>query len=82
MIPNGRMASTLGVTGDQLGDRDIEVTAVTALPTASVLDRLAADIAGGTLRVPVQRTYSLEEIPQAIADFARGTIGKLAIAVT
>jgi hypothetical protein len=44
-----------------------------------VLDRLAADVTAGTFRVPIQRTYRLEETAQAIGDFARGTIGKLAI---
>jgi NADPH2:quinone reductase len=82
VMPTGRMASTLGVTGEQLGDRDIEVTTVVAMPTASVLDRLAGEIAAGKLRVPIQRTYRLEETPQAIADFAQGTLGKLAIALT
>jgi NADPH:quinone reductase len=82
VVPNGRMISTLGVTGDQLGDRGIEVTAVIAMPIATVLDRLATEIAAGTLRVPIQRAYRLEETPQAIADFAAGTTGKLAIAVT
>ena len=77
----GRFASTLGVGADQLGDRGLHATAVMAMPTAEVLDRLAADVAAGTLRVAVQRTYTLEEIPQAMKDFARGSLGKLAITI-
>ena len=77
----GRFASTLGVGADQLGDRGLHATAVMAMPTAEVLDRLAADVAAGTLRVAVQRTYKLEETPQAMKDFARGSLGKLAITI-
>jgi hypothetical protein len=35
----------------------------------------------GQLTVPVQRTYSLADVPRALADFAAGTRGKLAISV-
>ncbi len=37
-----------------------------AMPTADVLDRLAAQVAAGTLRVPLQRTYKLEEVLQGL----------------
>jgi hypothetical protein len=52
-----------------------------AMPSAGVLDLLAADVAAGKLLVPIQHTYQLEDVPQAIVDFARGTLGKLAIAI-
>jgi hypothetical protein len=32
--------------------------------------------------VPIQRTYRLEELGQAMADFAAGTRGKLAVSVS
>jgi NADPH:quinone reductase-like Zn-dependent oxidoreductase len=35
----------------------------------------------GQLTVPVQRTYPLADVPRALADFAAGTRGKLAIGV-
>lgn len=79
VAPGGRFASTLGLGPDQLSGKDVEATAVVAMPTAEVLDRLAGEVAEGRLRVPVQRTYKLEEVPQAIADFAAGSLGKLAI---
>jgi NADPH:quinone reductase-like Zn-dependent oxidoreductase len=75
----GRFASTLGIGPDQLGERDVRATAVVAMPTADVLDRLAADVAARRLRVSVQRTYKLEEVPQAMKDYVKGSIGKLAI---
>jgi hypothetical protein len=31
--------------------------------------------------VPVSRTYALAEVPAALADFAAGTVGKLAVTV-
>jgi hypothetical protein len=33
------------------------------------------------LKTPIQRTYRLDEIGQAMADFAAGTHGNLAIAI-
>ena len=75
--PDGRLASTLGFGSDQHPN----AIAVMASPERATLDRLAADVAHGALRVPVARTYRLEETPQALADFGAGTIGKLAVAV-
>jgi NADPH:quinone reductase-like Zn-dependent oxidoreductase len=52
-----------------------------ALPASRSLDRLAAEVVYGQLTVPVQRTYALADVPRALADFAAGTRGKLAISV-
>jgi NADPH:quinone reductase-like Zn-dependent oxidoreductase len=41
----------------------------------------AADVVNGQLTVPVQRSYTLADVPRALADFAAGTRGKLAISV-
>jgi NADPH:quinone reductase-like Zn-dependent oxidoreductase len=81
LVPGGRMASTLGLGPQQLADRPIVATSIVASPTAALLERLAADAAAGRLRVPVQRSYRLEQVPEAIADFATGTLGKLAITI-
>ena len=81
LVAGGRIASTLGLGADQIEGRAVQATAVMALPDAQTLDRLAADVAAGKLTVPVQRTYPLEEVPQAFADFAAGTRGKLAISI-
>ena len=77
----GRFASTLGLSAKDAGREDITVIAVMANPVTATLERLAAAVAEGALRVPVQRTYPLAEAPQAFGDFAAGTIGKLAIRV-
>jgi NADPH:quinone reductase-like Zn-dependent oxidoreductase len=80
LVPGGRMASTPGLPGDQLG-RPVQATPVMALPSTQILGRLAADVVDGQLTVPVQRTYALADVPRALADFEAGTRGKLAISV-
>ena len=81
LVPGGRIASTLGLSGDQLNGRAVQATPVLALPASRTLGRLAADALYGQLSVPVQRTYVLADVPRAVADFAAGTRGKLAISV-
>jgi NADPH2:quinone reductase len=81
LVPNGRFASTLGVGPDQLAGRLLTATSVMANPETSILEQLASAIVAGELRVPIHRTYSLDQIGQAMADFGGGTLGKLAIAV-
>ncbi len=77
--PGGRIASTLGIGPDQFAGRPVTATSIIATPDAERLDRLAADAAAGRLRSSIRRTYRLEEVPQALADFAAGTLGKLAV---
>jgi NADPH:quinone reductase-like Zn-dependent oxidoreductase len=55
---------------------------VMAAPTPENLQRLARSLADGTLRVPVQNTYELEQAPNALT--ALGTThtqGKLGIRI-
>nr|WP_269329726.1 NADP-dependent oxidoreductase [Kineosporia babensis] len=54
---------------------------VMATPTAETLDRLAADVVAGRLRLPVGAAFSLEEAPAAFAAFAGGTLGKIAVSL-
>jgi NADPH:quinone reductase-like Zn-dependent oxidoreductase len=82
LVPGGRFASTLGVGPDQILGRDVQASAVFANPDAARLDRLAADVVAGRLRVPIQRTCQFDELGQAMADFAAGTRGKLAVSVS
>ena len=73
LVPGGRIASTIGLTGDHLGGRAVQAIPVMALPSTQTLERLAAEVVAGTLTVPVQRAYALADVPQALADFAAGT---------
>ncbi|TDO46839.1 NADPH:quinone reductase-like Zn-dependent oxidoreductase [Kribbella sp. VKM Ac-2527] len=75
----GRVASTLGFGPDAVAGRDLTVVPVMADANAATLERLAADVAAGRLRVPVTTTYPLEQAPQAFADFGAGSLGKLGI---
>jgi NADPH:quinone reductase-like Zn-dependent oxidoreductase len=79
--PGGRIASTIGYNQEQAGGRDVVVTAVAATATSETLDTLAAALAAGTLRVPIQNTYSLDDVPAGIADFGVHKVGKLAVSV-
>jgi NADPH:quinone reductase-like Zn-dependent oxidoreductase len=78
----GRFASTLGVGPDQLAGKDLKATAIMAMPTADVLNDLALSVLAGELELPIARTYTLEEAPRAIQDFAQGSLGKLAVAIS
>jgi NADPH:quinone reductase-like Zn-dependent oxidoreductase len=81
LVPGGRIASTVRLPPDQLNGRAVQAMPVMAVPDSRTLERLAADVVHGQLTVPVQRTYSLADVPRALADFAAGTRGKLAISV-
>jgi NADPH:quinone reductase len=75
--PGGRLASPLGAAGEGPGRSN-----PFASPTPANLDRLAQLLDGGSLRVPIQRTFPLlraTAAPRQLAD--RHTQGKLAIAV-
>jgi NADPH:quinone reductase-like Zn-dependent oxidoreductase len=77
LAQGGRIVSTLGYGPD----RHAAAVAVMASPDAATLDRLAADVASGALRVPITRSYALAEVPQALVDFGAPHHGKLAVTV-
>jgi len=81
LVPGGRLATLLGVVPERAAERGITVSSVIANPHGALLTELATAAAGGRLRVPVQRSYALEDVPSAFADFASGTIGKLAVRI-
>jgi NADPH:quinone reductase-like Zn-dependent oxidoreductase len=74
---DARIASPLGAAGEGAGR-----TNVMAVPSTENLQRLSALIADGSLRVPIQATYTLAQAPEALA--ARATThsqGKIAIQI-
>jgi NADPH2:quinone reductase len=81
LVDRGRFASLLSVGPDQFADHNITATAVFASPQRSLLETLAGEVAAGRLRIPVMRSYTLDEVPNAFADFAAGTLGKLAVTI-
>jgi NADPH:quinone reductase len=71
----GRIASSAGAAGEGPGR-----TNVMAVPAAATLDRLAGLLADGTLRVPIQASYPLAQVDQALKTLGgQHTQGKLAI---
>ncbi|MGW5669655.1 NADP-dependent oxidoreductase [Micromonospora sp. NPDC003776] len=76
LAADGRLASTIGFGPEQ----HPAAVSIMGSPTPRTLDRLAADVVAGRVRVPVSRRYELAEVPQALADFS-GALGKLAVTV-
>ncbi|MDI3341525.1 MAG: zinc-binding dehydrogenase [Sphaerobacter sp.] len=81
LAPGGRFASPVGLGPDQLGRQDVQATSVMATPTPEVLAHLAEEVVAGRLHVPIWRNYRLEEVAQALADFAAPHVGKLAVSI-
>lgn len=79
--PGGRLASTLGFSGDELDQVDVTFTAIMANPGSDTLTSIARAAVDGTVRVPITRTYELEDLPQGLEDFTTGKTGKLAVRI-
>jgi NADPH:quinone reductase-like Zn-dependent oxidoreductase len=82
LVAGGRLASTLIMSPEQLPLPNAQVSPVFANSDAATLDRLAAEVAAGRLKTPIQQTYALDQVGEAFAAFQAGTRGKLAVAIT
>jgi hypothetical protein len=67
---------------EQLPTEDATVIGIYANPDRATLDRSASNHAEHVTRVHLQRTYTLDEAPVALTDFASGTLGKIAVSIT
>jgi NADPH:quinone reductase-like Zn-dependent oxidoreductase len=74
----GRFVSLLGIDPAMFAGRDLQAHSVAAAPARATLESLGGDAAAGRLTVPIQRSYRLDQVPEAFADFTTGTLGKLA----
>jgi NADPH:quinone reductase len=81
LVDGGRFGTLLGAPPVPAEGHAFTVASVSATPHHGILDELAAAVVGGRLRIPVQRTYALAEVPRAMTDFRAGTVGKLAISI-
>ena len=71
----GRLASPLGAAGEGAGRFN-----VMAVPTPANLERLSGLLKGGTLRVAIQRSYTLEQAGEALQALpTTHTQGKLSL---
>jgi NADPH:quinone reductase len=66
---------------DEFAKRDIDTTMVMAVPEPERLTRVAEQVDAGKLKVPIQSVHPLEGALDAFQDKARGTHGKLALAI-
>src|SRR5438128_858606 len=57
LTPGGRIASTLGLTPEQLGRDDVTLAPIMANPATATLAKLADAAATGIIRIPIMRTY-------------------------
>jgi hypothetical protein len=75
---DGRGASSLSAAGEGSGRHNVG-----AVPSPENLERLGRLLEAGTLRVPIQKTYSLDQAGEALRALdAEHTQGKRAIQVT
>lgn len=76
----GRAATTLGAADvEALAARGVEATNIMGAPTSEKLATLAEQAAVGKLSVPIQQTFPLAGVQDAIAAFSAGTQGKLVL---
>jgi len=75
----GRFVSTLIGSPDQVPGDGLTVVPISAAADAGTLDRIASSHVSGATRVAVQQVYALEQAASALADFGRGTLGKLVV---
>jgi NADPH2:quinone reductase len=74
----GRLASPVGAAGEGQGRFN-----VMAVPTPANLERLAGLLEAGTLRVPIRRSYPLEQAGEALqALTTEHTQGKLGVTIS
>jgi NADPH2:quinone reductase len=74
----GRLASPLGAAGEGPGRFNL-----IAQPSPENLQRLAGFLDNGTVRVPIQKSYELEQAGEALAAFSSThTRGKLSLTVS
>jgi NADPH:quinone reductase-like Zn-dependent oxidoreductase len=77
LADGGRVASPVRAAGEGPGRHNVGGS-----PEGGALEYLAQLLADGTLRVPIQRTYGLDEAGAALTDLpAKHSQGKLAIAI-
>lgn len=76
----GRVSTTLGAADvDALAARGISATNVNGKPTHDKLTMFAEAVGAGTLTVPVQQTFALDDVGAAIEAFTAGTRGKIVL---
>ncbi|HXM58270.1 MAG TPA: NADP-dependent oxidoreductase [Candidatus Dormibacteraeota bacterium] len=80
--PGGRAACVTVPPEDVLTDRRITAQTIMAMCTTERLGSVAGLVAGGRMRLPAIRTYTLDRAADALAEVRRGHVrGKLVVTV-
>jgi NADPH:quinone reductase-like Zn-dependent oxidoreductase len=75
--PGGTAATTVHAAGPVDGVRTVNID---LMPRAELLERVGAMVAGGRIRVPLERVISLSEAPAVVAEGRKGRLtGKTVI---
>lgn len=78
----GRVATVLGTADiEHFASRGVTAANVNATPTAGKLQYLGNLASSGELRISIQRIYSIDQVPEALAAFQQRKRGKLVLAV-
>jgi NADPH:quinone reductase len=77
----GTLVSTILFDPAQVPSNTVTLAPVMANPTPQLLARVADAQVAGRTRTVIQQTYRLEEISDAFAAFAGGTVGKIVLVI-
>ena len=77
----GTLVSTILFDPAQVPSNTVKLAPVMANPTPQLLTRIADAHVAGHTRTVIQQTFTLEEISDAFAAFAGGTVGKIVLVI-
>jgi NADPH:quinone reductase len=77
----GTLVSTILFDPAQVPSNTVKLAPVMANPTLQLLTRIADAHVAGHTRTVIQQTFTLEEISDAFAAFAGGTVGKIVLVI-
>jgi NADPH:quinone reductase len=77
----GTLVSTIVFDLAQVSNNTVKLAPVMANPTPQLLARIADAHVAGRTRTVIHQTFTLEEISDAFAAFAGGTVGKIVLVI-
>jgi NADPH:quinone reductase-like Zn-dependent oxidoreductase len=80
LVPGGQIISSVGLAAEQLAGKEVALVVLMANPDEASLGRVAALVRNGELRIPITRTYALEDAPRAFSEFG-GLLGKAVVVI-
>ena len=77
----GTLVSTILFDPAQVPSNTVKLAPVMANPTPQLLTRIADAHVAGQTRTVIQRTFTLDQVSDAFAAFAGGTVGKIVLVI-